>query len=132
MSKVLLLILFSLSPIFAAPEIDWEKDLKSAYAQAAKEKKPLMIMVEGVHCRWCRKMIHGTFGEPGISRRLQRFVLVRLDKESEEARTKLPEVKYVPTLFFVTAKKKILLRVTGYFNVGDFNSWLDDVEKELK
>jgi len=132
MRGVLLLALLSLTTMLSAAEIHWERDLKSAYIRAAQEKKPLMVLVEGAHCRWCKKMVHSTFEEPGVSRRLQKFVLVRVDKESEEARAELPKVKYVPTLFFLAADKKVLLRVTGYFNVGDFNSWLDDVNKEME
>jgi len=132
MSISLLMGLFFFGTTLFAGEIHWETDLKSAYAVSVKEKKPLMVMVESRHCRWCKKMIHQTLENDGISQRLKNFVLVKVDKEGEEARFELPEVKYVPTIFFMTPKKKIVQRVTGYFNVLDFNSWIDDAEKALK
>ena len=118
--------------VLSAGEINWEKDLKSAYTVASKEKKPLMVMVEGIHCRWCKKMIHKTLEDDSISKRLKNFVLVKVDKDGDEAWIELPEVKFVPTIFFLTPEKKVVQKVTGYFNVQDFNSWIDDAEKALK
>jgi hypothetical protein len=31
----------------------------------------------------------------------------------------------------MTPQKKILERVTGYFDIPDFNSWIDDVQIKL-
>ncbi|HHD73114.1 MAG TPA: thioredoxin family protein [Epsilonproteobacteria bacterium] len=131
LSFILLGSLFFGSPLNAAG-LHWEQDLQAAFDKASATKQPLMVMVESTHCRWCKKMIHQTLENDGISQRLNNFVLVKVDKEGDEARFELPEVKYVPTIFFMTPKKKIVQRVTGYFNVQDFNSWIDDAEKALK
>ena len=132
LSSLILFLLFFTSSMLAAGGISWENSLDEAFTKAAREKKPLMVMVKSVHCRWCKKMLHHTLENESISKRLKKFVLVRVDKESDDARSELPEVEFVPTIFFMTAQKRVLERVTGYFNVGDFNSWIDDAEKDLK
>jgi thioredoxin-related protein len=114
-----------------AGDLNWEKNLDTAFAKAAQEKRPLMIMVEGEHCRWCKKMEHRTLEDDTISGRLKKYVLVKIDKEGEDAK-QLPPVKYVPTIFFMSPDKTILERVTGYFNVLDFASWISDAETAVK
>ena len=37
-------------------ELIWEKDTATAFAKAKAEKKNVMLMVEAIHCRWCKKM----------------------------------------------------------------------------
>lgn len=133
-NRVWRLVLFGgvfLGGMLFAGDLNWEKDLNTAFIKAAKEKKPLMVMVEGEHCRWCKKMRHRTLENDVISKRLEKYVLVKIDKEGEEAQ-QLPEVKYVPTIFFISPDKKIKERVTGYFNVLDFGSWIDDAETAVK
>ncbi len=132
MYKLLLwIVLFSGSMLFAG-DINWEADLESAFAKAAKENRPIVVVVESLHCRWCKKMIHKTLENRSISKRLENYIVVRAEKDEEETRSELPEVRFVPTIFFMTPKREILERVTGYFNVEDFNSWIDDAEKKMK
>ncbi|MEA3418994.1 MAG: thioredoxin family protein [Campylobacterota bacterium] len=114
-----------------AEDLNWEKDLNTAFAKAAKEKRPIMVMVEGEHCRWCKKMEHRTLEDDVVSKRLEKYVLVKIDREGKDAK-QLPAVKYVPTIFFMSPEKKIRERVTGYFNVLDFKSWIDDAEAAVK
>ena len=121
---------FSLGTLFAG-DLNWEKDLKSAFATAAKENKPLMVLVEGKHCRWCKKMKSKTLSNDSVSKRLQDFVLAKADKDDSETWMELPEVKFVPTIFFMTPERKVVERVTGYFNVEDFHSWIDDAQRDF-
>ena len=122
--------LFMLSSILFA--LEWEKDLDTALKTAQKEHKNIMVMVESTHCRWCKKMKNRTLSDETIEKRLKQFVLVKVMKSDGNAMAKLPPVKGVPTIFFMKEDKEILEDVVGYFNVLDFNSYIDDVEKMLK
>lgn len=49
-------------------------------------------------------------------------------RDDTKAVAMLPEVRGVPTIFFMTAEKKVIESVIGYFNVLDFNAYINDVE----
>jgi len=119
-----------LATTLSAVELKWEKDLQSAFDRAVASQKPLMVMVESRSCRWCKKMKHRTLEEKKISVRLQNFVLVEVDRDTVSSPS-VPYARYVPTIYFMTPEKKILETVTGYFDVSDFSSWIDDAEKKL-
>ena len=76
-------------------------------------------------------MKYRTLKDDTVSVRLKKFILVKIDRD-EVTSEFVPYAKYVPTIYFMTPKQKILERVTGYFNVLDFNSWIDDAEMKLK
>lgn len=119
------------STLLSAGDLHWEKDLQGAFDKAAASKRPLMVMVESKTCRWCVKMKHRTLENDTIAKRLQHFVLVKIDRDVISSEF-VPYAKYVPTIYFMTADKKILESVPGYFDVSDFHSWIDDAENKLK
>ena len=115
----------------SAGDLHWENNLQSAFEKASADNRPLMVMVETKNCRWCKKMKQRTLKDADVSKRLQRFVLVKVDRDLLSSRY-IPYAKYVPTIYFMTPQKKIVERVTGYFDVADFKSWIDDAETKLK
>jgi thioredoxin-related protein len=124
-------ILLLLSACLSA-DIVWQKDIPAALQLAQKEHKLVMVFVEGETCRWCKKMKHRTLSDEGVDKRLQAYIAVKVFRENKEDIKDLPEIQGVPTIFFMTAEKKILESVVGYFNVEDFISFINDVEKKVK
>jgi len=124
----IVLALFMLSGTLLA--LEWAKDLESALTTAQKEHKNIMVMVEGEHCRWCKKMKGRTLSDESIEKRLEKFVVVKVMREDGNAMAKLPPVDGVPTIFFLKENKAVIEDVVGYFNVEDFTSYIDDVEKK--
>ncbi len=124
-------ILFLLSACLSA-EIVWQKDIPTALQLAQKEHKLVMVFVEGETCRWCKKMKHRTLSDESVDKRLQTYIAVKVFRENKEDMKDLPEIQGVPTIFFMTEEKKILESVIGYYNVEDFISYLNDVEKKVK
>jgi len=122
---VLLLLTFSLSA-----DIDWQKDVATAFELAKKEHKNVMVFVEGEHCRWCKKMKHRTLSDESIEKRLKSYVSVRVMQENEDAVKDLPAIEGVPTIFFMTADKKVLQPVVGYYSVDDFISFFNTIEQK--
>jgi len=111
--------------------LEWAKDLETALISAQKEHKNIMVMVEGEHCRWCKKMKGRTLGDESVEKKLENFVVVKVMREDPKAMAILPQVEGVPTIFFMTEKKEILETVIGYFDVLDFTSYINDVEKKV-
>jgi thioredoxin-related protein len=130
--NIFLLVGILFSTILFADEIVWQKDISAAFEKAKKEHKLVMVFVEGESCRWCKKMKHRTLSDESVDKRLQDYVAVKVFRENKENITDLPEIQGVPSIFFMTAQKKILESVIGYYNVEDFISYLNDVEKKVK
>lgn len=128
--KKIILSLFLLSGALFA--LDWVKDINTALEIAKKEHKNIMVMVEGEHCRWCTKMKGRTLSDDAVEKRLEKFVIVKVMREDSNVMAKLPPVKGVPTIFFMKEDKTILEEIIGYFNVEDFISYINDVEKKSK
>jgi len=129
MTKIVLTLLV-LSGVLLA--LDWAKDLDAALDTAQKEHKNIMVMVEGEHCRWCKKMKGRTLSDENVEKRLEKFVVVKVMREDGIAMAKLPPVDGVPTIFFMKPSKAVIQEVLGYEDVSDFNATLNDVDKRLK
>jgi len=106
------------------------KDIDTALTVAKKEHKTIMVFVEGEHCKWCKKMKHHTLSDDVVEKRLEKFVLVKVMRENGVAMSVLPPVRGVPTIFFMKDNKAIIEEIIGYFDVTDFISYLNDVEKK--
>ena len=129
MKKILLFsVLLMFTQLFA--DIDWQKDLSSAFAKAAKEDKVVMVMVEGEHCKWCKKMRYRTLGDESVEKKLSHYVNVRVLEENENAVKTLPKIDGVPTIFFMCADKKVIQKLVGYYDVDDFLSFITTVEEK--
>ncbi len=114
----------------SAQGLGWESSLSEAFAKSASQNRPLLVFIEQKHCRWCKKMRSQTLADSGISKRLEKFVLVEVDKNGEEMKS-LPATRFAPTIYLYSPKKELLIRVGGYFVVEDFDSYLDDFYKKL-
>jgi len=112
-------------------EIVWQKDLETAFEKARKEQKVIIVMVEGKHCRWCKKMKYRTLGDERVEKRLASYVTVKVMEEDRKSVNTLPQIDGVPTIFFMTAGKEFLEFFVGYYSVGDFISFIDSVEQKV-
>jgi len=129
MKKIILSIVLLSGALFA---IEWVKDIDTALKIAKKEHKNIMVMVEGEHCRWCKKMKGRTLTDDSVEKRLEKFVVVKVMREDGNAMAKLPPVGGVPTIFFMKEDKAIIKAIIGYYNIEDFTAYIDDIEKKVK
>ncbi|HFU76980.1 MAG TPA: thioredoxin family protein [Epsilonproteobacteria bacterium] len=127
MIKIVMTLLMLTGTLLA---LDWVKDLDTALTKAQKEHRNIMVMVEGEHCRWCKKMKGRTLLDEDVEKRLEKFVVVKVMRENSTAMAKLPPVDGVPTIFFMKPNKAVIQEVLGYMNVEDFISYVNDVEKK--
>ena len=128
MHKIVLGLLLLSSMLFS---LDWEKDLDTAFAKAKQENKTVMVFVEGENCRWCTKMKHRTLSDETVEKRLEKFIVVKIMREDPKAMSVMPKIKGVPTIFFMKEDKAVIEDIVGYFNVEDFISYINDVEKKI-
>ena len=127
MNKIVLGLLLLSSTLFS---VEWSKDLDTAFILAKKEHKNIMVLVEGENCRWCKKLKHRTLSDEAVEKKLEKFVTVKVMREDPSAMSLLPEVKGVPTIFFMNEDKAISDEILGYVNVEDFISYINDIEKK--
>jgi uncharacterized protein YyaL (SSP411 family) len=111
---------------------DWYDNYESAHTQALKENKIFYIFIVSEDCRWCRKMEATTMQDDAISARLgANFIAVELMRDIDTYPQRL-QAKMVPKHYFLTPDERKIYAVPGFWNVEDFNSILDDVEKKFK
>lgn len=129
MYKIIFGMLLVTSMVFS---LDWVKDLETAFGMAKKENKTVMVFVEGENCRWCKKMKGRTLSDEMVEKRLEKFIIVKVMQEDPKVVAALPKIAGVPTTFFMDKNKKVYETVLGFFNVEDFISYINDVEKMAK
>jgi thioredoxin-related protein len=127
MNKIVLGIVLLSSLLFS---VEWSKDLDTAFATAKKEHKNIMVLVESKNCRWCKKLKHRTLSDEAVEKRLEKFVTVKVMREDAFAMSELPEVKGVPTIFFMNEDRVISDEILGYVDVEDFIYYINDIEKK--
>ena len=127
MNKIVLGFLLLSSMLFS---IEWSKDLDTAYALAKKEHKNIMVLVESENCRYCKKLKHRTLSDEAVEKRLEKFVTVKVMREDASAMSVLPEVKGVPTIFFMNEERVISDEILGYVDVEDLIYYINDIEKK--
>jgi thioredoxin-related protein len=120
MKAAVLFWIVAFGTMLHAGEIVWQKDLQQAFAKAEREQRPLMVMVEGKYCRWCRKMRYRTLDDKKVIEKLASYVNVRVDKEDGEAMHLLPSVQGVPTVFLFSYDRKVSETAIGYYDADDF------------
>ncbi len=127
MNKIVLGVVLLSSLLFS---VEWSKDLETAFAVAKKEHKNIMVLVESENCRWCKKLKHRTLADEAVEKRLEKFVTVKVMREDAFAMSSLPEVKGVPTIFFMNEDKVISDEILGYVDVEDMIYYINDIEKK--
>jgi len=110
--------------------IPWEKDLKTAFTKAKKENKKLLIMAVSKGCRWCEKMKKETLSNRKVAKRLEKYILVKADRETSSERDQLPPFKHVPIIFFMTPDKEVIDNLRGYFEPEDFLEYITELEDD--
>lgn len=126
-----------------APSIGAEwGSFDEGFAQAAKNKKPVLVDFATDWCVWCKKMDKEVFSRSDIKARLAReFNTVRLDAESEKtftykgkkisarAFTSYMRIQGFPTLIVFDYTGEPLSVLPGYIEAPVFNMFLDYINK---
>ncbi len=129
MIKSIVTLLVFAAVAFGA-DLKWEKDLNGAVERAAKEKKPLMVVVTKYGCKWCDVLKQQTLKNPKVSAILNRdFVAFEAVMEEGTVPQSLMTAG-TPATWFIKGKTPMFEPVMGAIGVEDFLYALDEVKKE--
>lgn len=142
--RTLLLLAFLVSgTVFGQEHPSWFAQsllvLPEEIADAAREKKRVVVYFEQDGCPYCKRMIEVNFRDPAIAKKMQeRFVAIALniwgDREvtapdgrtmSEKQLAAAFRVQFTPTMVFFDEKGGVALRINGYYPPERFLAALD-------
>lgn len=142
--KLLFAVLLALSlPAQAQEAPEWFAetflDLREDVAEAAKERKRLMLYFWQDGCPYCKQLVEVTFRDPAVVAKMRaRFVAIAInvwgDREvtwtdgratSEKRLAALLKVHATPALVFLDEKGAMTLRLDGYVPPAQFMSRLE-------
>jgi len=129
MKKYLCAIVAWSMALFGA-ELDWNDDYDKALKEAKAQNKDVYMLVTSSNCKWCKKFQKTTLqDEATIERLKQQYVLLHIDK-NKSYMPKKSKKKKVPRHYFITNKGEVIYSFLGYWDVEDFASFLEDVDKK--
>lgn len=121
--KIFLSLLLTLTFAFSAQidefasEVKYSRDYNSALKLAKKQNKPLMLVVVGDYCPWCKKFERKTLSSSLVQGQVKKdFIPVIIDKTKDKGKYP-PEFnsKLIPTVFFIDPNtQKHVFESLGY------------------
>ncbi len=126
--KHIVSIVFLVTALFSS-DLDWSNDYKATLEIAKKENKQIYMLITSESCRWCRKFESTTLQDEDLLQRLaSKYVLLHISRDKDYTPQKFKK-KRVPRHYFITSEGQVIYTFLGYWNVLDFNSFMDDVER---
>ena len=121
--KIFLSLLFTLTFAFStqidefATQVNYSRDYNSALQKAKEQNKPLMLVVVGDYCPWCKKFERKTLNSSLVQEQVKKdFIPVIIDKTKDKG--KYPAEFYsklIPTVFFIDpTTQKHVFESLGY------------------
>ncbi len=110
--------------------VEWSSDYAGGIQKAKSEGKPVFLTFYTSWCGYCRKMDQTTFRNPAVVRELSDMVAVRVDAEAERGNPSGSElaaryrVGSFPTLVYLDASGRVVLKASGYMAPRMFLLWL--------
>src|SRR5882762_6442029 len=128
-----------LPPWFTETLLDFREDV----AQAARERKRLMILFEQDGCPYCKELVLTNFSQKTIADKARKnFLAVSLNiwgdrevtwtdgkKFSEKGLAAFLKIQFTPTLVFFDERGGIVARLNGYYPPHRFEAVLDWVAR---
>lgn len=123
---ILALLLVSASQ---GAEIAWSKNLQNAAREAARQDKPMLVMVSAQWCGFCHRMFGQTFANSALAARINaRFVPVLIDFDEQSALVASLKVQSLPTVLVMAPDRRILARQSGFQSVAQLDAQLASVK----
>ena len=115
-------------------KVNWENDIDLALNLALSTNKIILIEFMADWCPPCKKMEKETFSDEIVIKKLNKFILVRIDVDKQ------PDVaqelngnakKYggigIPNILFLDKDKNIVHRIIGFHNASQLITVMDSV-----
>jgi thioredoxin-related protein len=109
----------------AAEPIRWQPDLKSAQRLAQETGRPILIVMGGDRCAYCKKLEVETLGDAATANYVNNsFVPVHLHWERDQRAARILEVKALPTCVVLSPEADLLGSVEGFVKPSEFTQLL--------
>ncbi len=131
MKRIVALWLFFVIGAFAA-EIKWEKDITVAVDRAAKEQKPLMVIVMKNGCRWCEVLKQKTLKNPKVVTVVNRDFVAYEGVTDEGSVPPSLMTQATPATWFIKGRSPMFEPLMGAIESDDFLKALEIVKQEYK
>lgn len=104
---------YALSPM---PEsIKWHSYSASAFSDAKREHKLILLFAKVEWCPWCQKMENYTFQDPEVAQIVNaRYIPIRIDLENDGNVASRYEIKSIPTVLILDSQNRVLKTISGY------------------
>jgi thiol-disulfide isomerase/thioredoxin len=112
--------------------IPWTESLATARKRAAKEKKVILADFWAEWCGPCKKMLVTTYKDKDVVARAKQFVPALIDFDKNKELAKKYQIEALPTLLFLDAKGKVLVRSTSYLGKEEMLKLMDEALKKAK
>ncbi|MFH1010450.1 MAG: cytochrome c biogenesis protein CcdA [bacterium] len=111
--------------------ISWQVNREvEVLAQAGSEGKPVLVDVYADWCVACKELDEKTYVVPDVKRRLEDFLLLKLDFTRSSPWVEQMKRKYaitgMPTVIFLDSSGEEIVRFTGFKSAGDFLALMDE------
>jgi thioredoxin-related protein len=117
-------------------KVEWHSDLKAAHKVAVSRDRPILVVVGGPACAYCKLLEKNTLGDAGVSESINKhFIAVHLDFEKDRKVCEALEIESLPTTLVLSHKADVLVEQIGYVDKTRFSKLLNealDADKELK
>jgi thiol:disulfide interchange protein DsbD len=129
-------IVYLLVSIRPTGQIQWIPYDQSVIAQAAEEKRPVILEFNADWCAPCRIMEREVFADPEVIKLSRNFVTVRVDlsrvQPSHDQLMDRYQVRGIPLVVFINSEGKEVeqLRIVGLVDKAEFVRRLKEFDKE--
>src|SRR5688500_5170173 len=107
----------------AEADLTWLATLKQASAQSQQTRKPILVVVGGPDCPFCR-VLEREMELPEATKELARWTLVKLDVEDDADEIRQLAVGPIPALRVLTPAGKTMAARDGAMTASELAQWL--------
>lgn len=104
-------------------KVEWLASLKQATARAQQTRRPILVVVGGPACPFCR-VLEREMELPEATKELARWTLVKLDVENDAEEVRPLAVGPIPALRILTPAGKTIAARDGAMSASDLALWL--------
>lgn len=104
-------------------ELPWLDSLAKGYAEAGRQRQPILVRVGGASCPFCR-LLASEMKKADVQAELSRWTLVDVDADKSPDDARLLAVAAIPALRLLTPGGKLVASRDGYLDAGALAAWL--------